>query len=49
LTPFFAEWLTNQLGFFWVGAYLSLAAAISLVALWMAGPTRSQEQFPISV
>jgi hypothetical protein len=36
-------------GLFWVGAYLSLAAAISFAGLWFAGETRSTEEFPILI
>jgi len=49
LAPIVAKWLADHGGLFYVGAYLSLAAAISLIALWMAGETRSQEEFPIAV
>jgi len=49
LAPFASEWLAKGYGLFWVGAYLSLAAAISLAALWFAGETRSTEDFPIAV
>jgi MFS family permease len=48
LTPIAAQWLSETYGLFWVGAYLSLGAAISLIALWLAGPTRSQEQFSLT-
>jgi MFS family permease len=49
LAPIVAQALADNGGLFFVGAYLSLAAAISLVALLVAGDTRSREQFPISV
>jgi MFS family permease len=49
LAPIAAKWLADNGGLFYVGAYLSLAAAISLVALWLAGEARSQEEFPIAV
>jgi MFS family permease len=49
LAPIAAQWLADHGGLFLVGAYLSVAAAVSLVALWLAGGTRSHEEFPISV
>ena len=49
LTPYAAQWLADSYGLFWVGAYISLAAAISLAGLWLAGETRSTEEFPIMV
>ena len=49
LAPVAAQWLAGNGGLFLVGAYLSLAAAVSLVALWLAGNTKSHEQFPIAV
>ena len=49
LAPIASQWLAEAYGLFWVGAYLTLAAAISLTALWLAGESRSQEEFPISV
>ena len=49
LAPFASQWLAQHEGLFWVGAYLSLAAAISLTGLWFAGETRSSEEFPILV
>lgn len=47
--PIISEWLASGVGLFWVGAYLSLAAAISLSALWLSGPSRKSEDFPIAV
>jgi hypothetical protein len=49
MAPIAAKWLADHGGLFYVGAYLSVAATISLVALWMAGGTRSHEEFPIAV
>ena len=47
--PMVSAWLASTVGLFWVGAYLSVAAAISLLALWLAGPTQRSEDFPIAV
>lgn len=47
--PIISEWLASGIGLFWVGAYLSLAAAISLLALWLSGPSRKSEDFPIAL
>jgi MFS family permease len=44
LAPIISTWLSEQGGLFFVGAYLSIAAAISLTALWLAGPTRRTEE-----
>jgi metabolite-proton symporter len=49
LAPIIAQWLSDNGGLFFVGAYLSVAAAISLTALWLAGRTRSSEEFSIAV
>ena len=49
LAPIAAKWLADNGGLFYVGAYLSVAAAISLAALWLAGETRSREEIPIAV
>lgn len=49
LAPIISQWLADNGGLFYVGAYLSVAAAISLLALWLAGPTKSQEAYSISV
>ena len=47
-TPIAAQWLADRGGLFFVGAYLSVAAATSLIALWLAGETKSHEEFPIA-
>jgi len=49
LAPIASQWLADNGGLFLVGAYLSVAAAISLAALWLAGERRAGEEFPISV
>lgn len=48
LAPFASQWLADNYGLFWVGVYLSLAAAISLLALWLAKERRSTEEFIIA-
>lgn len=49
LAPIVSQWLADNGGLFYVGVYLSLAASVSFVALWLAGPTRNSEEFPIAV
>ena len=46
LAPIISQWLADNGGLFWVGVYLSAAAAVSFAALWIAGRGRS-EQFSI--
>jgi MFS family permease len=38
--PYIAQKLVNQGGLSWVGAYVSTAAAISLLAVWKMRETR---------
>jgi MFS family permease len=49
LAPIVSQWLSENGGLFYVGAYLSIAAAISFVALWAAGATRRVEDLPVAV
>ena len=46
LAPIISQWLADNGGLFWVGFYLSAAAAVSFAGLWFAGEGRS-EQFSI--
>jgi MFS family permease len=49
LAPIISQWLSENAGLFFVGAYLSIAAAISFVALRLAGPVRRVDDLPIAV
>jgi MFS family permease len=40
--PYIAERLVSAGGLAWVGAYVSVASAISLTAVWLMGETRNQ-------
>jgi len=48
LAPILSQWLSERGGLFFVGAYLSAAATISLVALWLAGPKRHAREVPVA-
>jgi metabolite-proton symporter len=43
LAPYIAQQLVLQGGLSWVGGYVSVAAAISLIAAWLVHETRHQE------
>ena len=43
LAPYIAQQLVQHGGLAWVGGYISVAAAISLLAVWMMGETRDRE------
>ncbi len=47
LTPFVAVWLTSTFGVSAVGLYLSLAALITLVALWFSPETRDVDMHTV--
>jgi metabolite-proton symporter len=47
--PIISQWLASEVGLFWVGVYLSVAAAISFIALWLAGPSAPAEDYSVAV
>jgi MFS family permease len=43
LAPYIAQQLVSHGGLIWVGGYVSVAAAISLIAAWAMNETRDKE------
>jgi MFS family permease len=43
LAPYIAQQLVLHGGLAWVGGYISVAAAISVIAVWMMSETRDRE------
>ena len=43
LAPYIAQTLVEQGGLSWVGLYISIAAVISVAAVWLIGETHTQD------